>query len=97
MKRLLLNTFLFALLSTVMVACSKEEVKPFSNGPAGNSASMQLRGEDDPVVNTGGTADPNQGADATSEEEVDVDGDGITDGGSSSDYDSKSSKKKKQN
>ncbi|HYG52311.1 MAG TPA: hypothetical protein VD905_15480 [Flavobacteriales bacterium] len=96
MKSLLLNTFLVAMLSVFMVACSKEEVKPFSNGPAGNSSTMQMRDGDDLILGSE-TADPNASTGGTTEEEVDTDGDGITDGGSSSDYDSKSSKKKKQN
>jgi len=82
MKRLILNSFLFALLSTVVVSCSKEEVKPF----AGNGA------------NSGVNSFTQRGTDDASEEESidneDTTGDGITDGGNSSDYDSKGTKKK---
>jgi hypothetical protein len=99
MKRLILNTFLFAVLSTLMVACSKEEVKPFSNGPAGSSVtpySYQMRdGGDDPDVTTQ-TTDPNATSGTTTTEgTIDIGGNAITDGGNSPEYDSKSSKRRK--
>lgn len=78
MKSLVLNSMIFAMLSIMIVSCSKEEVKPFSNGIVdGNSLSLR-DGEGD--TNGDGVID---------------EADEITDGGNSSDYDSKTTKKKK--
>ena len=79
MKRLILNSFLFTMLSIFAVSCTKEKVAPFNGGNANASEFTQRDGGGDPTV-TGTVTD---------------DGSGITDGGNSSDYDSKGSKKRK--
>ncbi len=83
MKRLILHSLLFAMLSIFAVSCSKEEVKPFSTGDISSNNFTQRDGDD------------TDGDGILDVDDDDADGDGITDGGSSSDYDSKGTKKKK--
>ena len=45
MKRLILNTFLFAMLSIFVVSCAKEKVQPFSGNSSTNNFSLR-DGED---------------------------------------------------
>jgi hypothetical protein len=78
MKRLILNSFLLAMLSIMAVSCQKEKVKPFNCGAHSNSE-LELRDGED--TNGDGVIDENDTE--------------ITDGGNSSDYDSKGTKKKK--
>jgi hypothetical protein len=79
MKRLILNSFLFAALSFFAVSCQKEKVAPF-NGGSSSINNLELRGAED--TNGDGIIDEQDGTE-------------ITDGGNSSDYDSKGAKNKK--
>lgn len=81
MKRLILNSFLFAMLSIMATSCQKEEVKPFNNGGNVTSSGLEMR-DGDEDTNGDGVIDEQDGTE-------------ITDGGNSSDYDSKGTKKKK--
>jgi len=83
------------LVSVLMVACSKEEVAPFN--PASGSGTAILR-DGEGSTDTGlGTPTNEDGTPVTGEGGTEEGGDdtgGITDGGNSSDFDSKSKKKK---
>ena len=98
MKTLMNKILVIAVLGMGLVACSKEEVKPFTapcGSSAGNLTTKSLSGDG---VNDDTNADQQQGT--TSDEETGVtsdntgEGSGITDGGTSSDYDSKGTKRK---
>lgn len=96
MKRYLLNLLFLVLVSSLMVACSKEEVKPYTN-PASGSAVNQMRGGEENNTTTA-DAEDNVTAEDGSETGEAEEGEGtITDGGNSADYDTKGHKKKKTN
>lgn len=106
MKTLLNKIFVVAVLSVALVACSKEEVKPFNSGSGAGAAINATKIQDSNNNSDKNTGTTNAGSNSanvlkndetvtTGTENGDPDtGTNITDGGSSSDYDSKGAKRK---
>lgn len=81
----------------LLVSCAKEEVKPFHCGNGTSTPSNRTGEIVDEVINTDNGADATATGDDVSTDEQ-IDEGGITDGGTSSDYDTKGKKKaNKQN
>lgn len=87
--------FVVAVLSVSLIACSKEEVKPFNaGGSAANMSTKSLSDGTDDSHTTG--AEENGVTVGEDENSTNSEGEGsvITDGGTSSDYDTKGTKRK---
>jgi len=91
-----------AVLSVVLMACSKEEVKPFNGGnvTSNTNLSEKTTGSDDSGIDPSTTSNTSGNGTSTVDDNSgntdggDASGSGITDGGTSSDYDSKGTKRK---
>lgn len=107
MKRILLNSFLFSMLSIFVVSCAKEEVKPFCGGHEnGEADKFEKRGiegdtngdgivDEFDLIDQGGIIVGDTNGDGVLDNLDLIDLNKITDGGNSSDYDTKGSRKKK--
>lgn len=95
MKAVINKFLVIAVLGMGLVACSKEEVKPFTPGGS-NISNLNTRSSNGNMILDEVDVEKQKGA--TSNEDPGVttneEGSNITDGGTSSDYDSKGSKRK---
>jgi hypothetical protein len=100
MKTLRNKILMMAVVSMGLVACSKEEVKPFNAGgnvASGTDLSQKTTSVDDANDATTTTDDSGNNTATVDDQSTDSnsgDSSGITDGGTSSDYDSKGTKRK---